>query len=37
MHIFAEEILKTVYHQSRDLRKNLKTDWLKIYKMHRNI
>ena len=29
----TEETLKTAYHKSKDSCKNLKTDWLKIYKM----
>ena len=31
----AEETSKTVYHQYKDSRKNLKTDWLKIYRTQR--
>ena len=31
----AEETSKTVYYQYKDSRKNLKTDWLKLYRTQR--
>ena len=32
----TEEALKTAYYKSKDSCKNLKTDWLKIYRMQMN-